>query len=245
MKFVNINRHTTAKSIQDNIILPLYRVQISADSIAGKLHEIKHLAHQVIWWEKIKKTETIQCKNCQRLGHMASNCNMKYRYDKCNIAHGPKECQISNNVNETPKDLIYCVLCQSFGHPASYRGCPKQLEFKSKQIMNNNLDKRANSRVTPRDNYTRSDRNRQITSRPHRFTTPRKSFADLMKPSKAQTPAQNNADTQSFNSKVPNEFTTLIETMQQQFTWIIQAVQSNSQKIDKLFALLRPSQPAI
>lgn len=232
LEFISVVRHTTPKSIKENRALPLYRVQITSDSVAGKLHEIKYLAHQVIWWEKIKKSSTFQCKNCQRLGHTASNCNMKYRCVKCDKSHGPKECTLSRDTNEASKESVYCVLCKSFGHPASYRGCPKQVEFITNQSQNNNYNKRMNSRKTTGVDYRQPSAIKQLINGSQQSSIPRVNYADRVKGSNSQT-----------NNRTPTDLSSIVATMQQQFVWVMQAIQNNSKMIDSLFALLNPSQP--
>lgn len=58
---------------------------------------------------------------------------MQYRCVKCKNEHNPGEC---NNYNLGIKQ-VYCVNCNNFGHPASYRGCPRLKEIKLK-IHNKN-----------------------------------------------------------------------------------------------------------
>lgn len=237
LKFLNVSRHTTPKATRENRILPLFRVQISSNSIAGKLHEIKHVAHQVIWWEKMKKQDTIQCKNCQRLGHMASNCNMKYRCVKCNVPHGPQECQLNTNRSEITKEQIYCVLCQEFGHPASYRGCPKQAEYKAKRTRNN-INYANTSAEKNRNIPGQQERTRQIHFSTNSYATPGISFADR---AKGQNKIFSNAQRQDRMFQT-NDFTSLLEAMQQQVAFVMQAVIENSQKIDRLFQIVSPTQ---
>ena len=124
LKFVKVSRFTTLKSKKENKILPIYLVQLSANSQTNLLHKIKCLNHQTIWWEKLKKRDSIQCKKCQRFGHTASNCKLDYRCVKCEKNHQPGECEIPPITEVDDKSKLYCVTCQKYGHPASYRGCP-------------------------------------------------------------------------------------------------------------------------
>ena len=69
----------------------------------------------------MKPRENItQCKNCQRFGHSAINCNLAYRCVKCNSDHEPKQCLLKKKDDTT----AYCTNCKELGHPASFRGCP-------------------------------------------------------------------------------------------------------------------------
>ncbi|XP_044594068.1 uncharacterized protein LOC123271737 [Cotesia glomerata] len=85
-------------------------IQISSDSILKNLTDIKKLCCQKIKWEKLRKPKIIQCTRCQRVGHSATTCGMKYR-----------------------KNLT-CANCGEKGHPANYQGCPYlKLANKEKQ----------------------------------------------------------------------------------------------------------------
>ena len=122
IKVINITQLKTKRSIEKNIKLPLYIIQCSPETDMTRIFNIKTLNHQRITWENLKKNNDImQCRNCQRLGHAATNCNLQYRCVKCSTQHKPGECQIKDKVE---KVNIYCVNCRSTGHPASFKGCP-------------------------------------------------------------------------------------------------------------------------
>ena len=107
----------------------LFLVQISPSSDESMLFKVNRMNRTIIRWEKIKRTEIIQCYRCQRLGHSAANCGMEYRCVKCKTnGHGPGECELPKGVQHDAHK-IYCVSCQAYGHPASYRGCPKIKEY--------------------------------------------------------------------------------------------------------------------
>lgn len=148
LKFIKVSRFSTKHSNQNNKILSIFMVQLSADSNLSKLKEIRYLSHNVIYWEKLKKKEIIQCKRCQRLGHAAVNCNMQYRCVKCNNEHQPGECKLSSS----DVKQVYCTNCNNFGYPASYRGCPKMKEIKlrldRKNKQENNLVSISNKNIS-------------------------------------------------------------------------------------------------
>lgn len=123
LSFQKVMQFKTKKSIAENISLPIFIVQLDANSQLHKLQKVNRLCHHVITWEKLKKSETLQCKRCQRLGHVASNCNMKYRCVKCCEQHDPGKCKLSKD-SKVDTQQLYCANCKEYGHPASYRGCP-------------------------------------------------------------------------------------------------------------------------
>jgi len=127
----------------------------------------------VVHWEKLRRKDIIQCKRCQRLGHAAANCNLRYRCVKCKEDHEPGKCSIYTGKNNEP----YCINCNSFGHPVSYRGCPKIIKIKNR-ITNkinriNRLDRekkiaKMNNFVNPYFSYAEATNIQHITQNKHK-----------------------------------------------------------------------------
>lgn len=111
----------------------IFLVQCSAESNIKKLTAINKLLFQIVKWESLKKEEVVQCKKCQRLGHVASNCNLSYRCVKCAKSHQPGECTVTAT---TKREELYCANCEKHGHPASYRGCPIIKTHTAKKLAN-------------------------------------------------------------------------------------------------------------
>lgn len=101
--------------------LSVYLVFIHKTECVQKVTEIKYLHHLRVKWERFAKKDIVQCYNCQRYGHIAKYCNMKYRCVKCQKEHAPQNCSVQKSEK---KDELECVNCKSKGHPASYKGCP-------------------------------------------------------------------------------------------------------------------------
>ena len=146
-------------------MLPIYIIQVSPDSNIGNLLKINILNYLKIAWEKIKNNDITQCYKCQRIDHIAQNCNLNYRCVKCTEPHGPGECKIKKEV-AVSKEKIYCVNCTNFGHPASYKGCPKLAE----------LRKKLNEKII-KAKTTKTERIAQIS----RKYVPELKFADIVK----------------------------------------------------------------
>lgn len=95
--FHKVTLFKTKRSVSENIQLPIFLVQLETGNKIHNLQKINRLCHHVISWDKLKNKDIIQCKKCQRIGHVASNCNLKYRCVKCNDPHDPGECKVSPN----------------------------------------------------------------------------------------------------------------------------------------------------
>lgn len=223
LKFNQVTRFSTARSRQQNKLLPIFLVQISPESKLGKLHELKYLEHQIISWENLRKTTVIQCKNCQRFNHTASNCNMAYRCVKCKTDHGPNNCPLKLTEEVRDKSQLYCVLCKKQGHPATYRGCPvyKQHMASKKGHQKENMQKTQNA----------TDKARSITTHPVSVTNsiPKKSYSDSFKTTQPN---------QNYGNSNNQDLTAMFRAMQQEIRTIIDITNTNSAKIHQLFEII-------
>ncbi|CAH2099021.1 unnamed protein product [Euphydryas editha] len=73
-----------------------------------------------------------QCHRCQLYGHSARHCHAKPRCVKCTGDHGTSDCPRKTRDPEIPPS---CVLCNTQGHPANYRGCSKAPKRSSKKAQ--------------------------------------------------------------------------------------------------------------
>lgn len=111
-----------------------FLVQTTGKSKIGNLLKINKLAYQKIKWERIRRKNSVQCWNCQRLGHVAKFCGRPFRCVKCPNDHKPGECTFVNQ-----SDDVFCINCNKPGHPASFRGCPTLVEM-SKKINDKKIE---------------------------------------------------------------------------------------------------------
>ncbi|CAH2087117.1 unnamed protein product [Euphydryas editha] len=181
-------------------------------------HSIKHLDHHSITWDHLRKSDLTQCKNCQRLNHTAANCSMAYRCVKCKEAHGPGNCPLEKK-DEANKTNVFCALCQKYGHPANYKGCPKYKEVKLKNALIVKKDNNTNNNSTVKGDPT--------INRVREFPTimPGRSFADSLK---TNQPTSTNP-----------EFTTVLGALQQQIVSIADIARQNSEKILQMFEMFQ------
>lgn len=131
LKFIKVSPFKTAKSINENYNLPIYLVQISKESKINELKSIRGLRHHCIRWESLRKPEIPQCRNCQQFFHSASNCYLPHRCVKCNVMHDIGKCTLKK-IPENEREKLFCVLCNKYGHPASYKGCEKYKDLQQK-----------------------------------------------------------------------------------------------------------------
>lgn len=110
-------------------------IQIHPNDNPTDLLNIRYILHQKIHIGKLKNLKMSQCKNCQRFGHVAINCNMSYRCVKCTEKHDPGKCSLKSDPNNEQVPAR-CVNCGQLGHPASYKGCPKYKEILERKHNN-------------------------------------------------------------------------------------------------------------
>lgn len=247
LEFVKVSRLSTVHSRETKRILPFFLVQITANSSAGKLQEIRYVARQVVTWERLRKSEPLQCKRCQRYGHVANNCNMDYRCVKCADQHAPGECKIIKDEGTVDKQCLFCVVCKSFGHPASYRGCLKYKEFR-KSIQANIMK---NKEKIQKNNRPPSSLVNSKVSFAQMFK-PRNSASTIPQPINGTGNTQNITIEPSLRSEIKDSANIDIQTMfsnfqkqmmsmmQQQFQCIMQVVQKNSDSITHIMETVMP-----
>ncbi|EZA56411.1 Nucleic-acid-binding protein from mobile element jockey [Ooceraea biroi] len=168
LRFLKVARFKTKRSVSENRHLSIYIVQLDATSQLRNLQKLDRLYHHVITWERLKSTEIIQCKRCQRLGHVASNCKMQFRCVKCDIKHDPGKCSLVTD-GSIDKTKLFCANCKGYGHPASYRGCPvlvamtKKIEDKKVELREKRERKTAHIHAYVQRNVSFADaaRNKQ------------------------------------------------------------------------------------
>lgn len=138
-------------------------VRISKDSDIGKFYEIRYVLRCKVHIRKFVRKGVTQCFNCQRFGHVSSNCRMSYRCVKCGGSHGPGKCSVPPKGENVQESLITdpitgqvskrvglpvkCVNCNGEGHVASSRECPRRIELvrklEARVVSRNNVQPRA------------------------------------------------------------------------------------------------------
>jgi len=143
-------------------------IQFSSSAEVAEIMKIKIINQNRISFEKYKGSTVIQCRNCQRFNHVASNCKMPYRCVKCGGSHGPGKCKIppkdENNeiivkilpdgtTTQQKGHSVYCVNCQQHGHTASYKSCEVFLKHQAaKQKQTRTAENTVLHRTTKKPN---------------------------------------------------------------------------------------------
>lgn len=212
VEFLKVARFKTRSSDARGSALPIFAIQMSPGSDVANMRKINRLLHQVIRWEKIIKNGPSQCHNCQEIGHTSINCHMQYRCVKCSEEHGPNGCKIKKG-ELIEREKLYCVNCQKFGHPASFKECPFIKRLKAK-LQEKIISKREsankklffiNKKVNPNFSYA------QATSAPEEFR-------------QTEAPAHSYSSIESMLKTIMNKIENLERNMKE-----------NKERIDTIF----------
>lgn len=123
-------------------------IQVTNDSDVKSFRQLQYLINSKVKIQKYKQEGLIQCRNCQRFGHISTNCQMPYRCVKCGQSHGPGNCLIPGRESNTEETIspdpvtgqmvkkigvpVRCINCGNEGHVASSRICPKRMEIEGR-----------------------------------------------------------------------------------------------------------------
>lgn len=132
--------------------------------------------HRIKWdhFRTPQKNKGIQCKNCQRMGHMAKNCGLPYRCVKCTSQHLPGQCP------KLKTDKPVCVNCSKY-HTSNWRGCEVIKTYNDKRAKNNRT---SNSPTAPVSTHTPVPAAITNTRNQHRQI---RTFSDVMRQNTLQT----------------------------------------------------------
>lgn len=218
LKFIKVSPFSTKASIERGIKLPMYLVQVSPETNVNKLKNIKTLLHRMIKWEQVKRPEIPQCRNCQGFFHSAANCYLPRRCVKCNMDHERGKCSIEK-VPAEEKDKLFCVLCNKYGHPASYKGCEKYKLLKQK------------INAKKKDLLTKNIYNRNI------FTNTASSFANVVKGNSGPNPDTTEVDI-TINNTFMQEIKHFMANISNQIANFQKQLNFQVSRIDTLFSML-------
>lgn len=120
-------------------------LRMSRDSDIRKIYEVRYILRCRVHIRKFERKGITQCFNCQRYGHVSSNCSMPYRCVKCAGSHGPGKCAVPRKGDNNKETLttdpvtgqitrtvglpVKCANCGIDGHVASSDDCPRRAEL--------------------------------------------------------------------------------------------------------------------
>lgn len=104
----------------DKIKFNYFIIKLKPNILPDRVKNVRYVFNTRVYIEKFLRTDIIQCYNCQRPGHSATNCAMPTRCIRCGENHEVNQCKLERFENR--KDMT-CLLCRKKGHPSNYRGC--------------------------------------------------------------------------------------------------------------------------
>lgn len=126
-------------------------LRVTKNSDIASLYKLNRILDCDIKIKKDKGRDFIICFNCQRPGHISSNCTMPPRCNKCLENHPSYKCPIpskgkevmvenidpvSGKISQQPPQPVSCVNCKVVGHTASSRTCPRRLAILARKAQN-------------------------------------------------------------------------------------------------------------
>lgn len=155
-ELINVRRYSTPRSRSNQHTLALHTITIGPGADMAAIKSIRAIDYLRVSFEVTRKTDITQCYRCQRPGHTSTNCHMDYRCVKCKNTHLPGECALTKGQNTTAE--LYCHNCESHGHPASFRGCPKMQEhLKRLHEKQRKVRERRDFQLHSANTYTRNN----------------------------------------------------------------------------------------
>lgn len=211
-----------------------YLIQVSNTSNLTEITNVKSMLYQKVRWEQLRRDNTFQSRNCQRLGHAASTCTLPMRCVKCAETHGRDECKVDKKAGRA---ALKCANCEKQGHPANYRGC---IFFKgAKGLTNvqdreNNQDGRdvagnAKKLVRPNVTYARVVRNNDYQN--ERTDTVREIYNE---PEPQIIQVQNNVSNEQTTPAWAEKLQESMNAISNKFDGVEKQVQTNTMNIQNL-----------
>ncbi|KAI4472779.1 hypothetical protein M0802_016508 [Mischocyttarus mexicanus] len=197
-----------------------FLVTLSHNSVTAPLWKCKYILNQRCRWERLRRPPIFQCKNCQRVGHAATNCNLKAICPKCAGIHKVTDCPIKDTNDRTK---YRCTNCDEYGHSAAYKGCP-MIKITSRLVIESQKQKKiTNARrlaaydkmVTPGTSFANMAARTNQNSPPIQEAQPRNIYAEMPKPN-YQSNASSCPDEEDFanicsSGYIPPELFTLCD----------------------------------
>lgn len=216
--------HKTTK-----INLPIFFVDLEPATINTDIFSVTSLLHTKVKIEEPhKRTDIIQCMNCQDYGHSKKYCSYTPRCVRCGEEHPTTHCVKT-------KDLpAKCALCTG-NHPANYKGCQvyKNLQQLRKPTSNKNSNytNKNTEKNVKNDNVKNTDceATQQPTTNTFIPQRPNYTYAQATSPNNSsQIPSNSINENALFNFL--NEFKSLINPLLSLLTTVLNSLLSQNVK---------------
>lgn len=164
-----IDQFRTDRSKQQNRELGLWRIQLEPNSDVAALLSKTQLGPLLgVRFERQRSQGISQCRNCQDLGHAASNCMRPFRCVKCCRQHDRGQCP-TDLENITPRPTPECVNCGG-PHPANYRNCVVYKDTIKKVYERKRIVREAQERKQlSYNNFTKRNQSYAATVNPKKY----------------------------------------------------------------------------
>lgn len=174
----------------------LFTIFISGTSNPKSFLSIKSILNCKISLEPLKKRQdVIQCRVCQRFGHVGANCSMQPRCIKCAEAHHSYQCTLNGENDKTDESLLKCAGCGE-NHTANYRQCKIRINFIERRNKNSTKNKPEN---VSKNQSNKKDVNKEFITQNQIKEI--KTYAEALQ-FKTNIPNNNNKISNSRNRKV-------------------------------------------
>lgn len=190
----------------------LYRIIVPFNFDINKFKNINGIDGMRVKFEKFKSNKVLQCKNCQRFWHSASQCFFETRCVKCNTPHKRNECPRNTN------SLLPVVCCNCGGaHSANnIRECnyyKKNIASKINGENNNETNNNNNGKFN-------SNNNSKINSNNNNKINDQRSWANIVSNSKSKsnTERQNNQNNNNQMENLLNKLDKFLEVIEKLVT---------------------------
>lgn len=112
-----------------------YEDRINIDT----LKDVKYICNTVVRWAyyNSRPSNIIQCRNCFKFNHNATECHMLANCMICAKQHKVEDCplmkeKLAKQAGAIPEHLLQCCNCKQ-NHTAIYQNCPARINFVNKQ----------------------------------------------------------------------------------------------------------------
>lgn len=149
IQFKTIERHSTGYTRSHQLLSDLWRVTTPSCIKIQHFKAINGIMNVKIRVEVLKRSQVLQCKNCQLFFHSAAGCYRKYRCVKCDKDHPPNACP-----RDTDKNLpVACCNCHENHSANDLQHCPFFAKHIKPIIEKRTKERQSTNTINKFDNF--------------------------------------------------------------------------------------------